>query len=104
MSLKLCKFSGNYSNNNNPIAMVNEVASNKSFGGQQKVFEHDSEECKCRMKFGVYFPPQVCYVTYVNKFRVYEVMLVVVCYKINSFIVLSYFIHCLAVLVFKLDL
>jgi len=48
---------GNFSNNNNQ-AMVNEVVSNKSFGGQQKVFEHDSEECKCRMKFGVYFPPQ----------------------------------------------
>ena len=39
--------------------MVNELTSNKSFGGQQKVFEHDSEECKCRMKFGVFFPPQV---------------------------------------------
>jgi len=38
--------------------MVNEVASNKSFGGHQKVFQHDSLECKCKMTFGVYFPPQ----------------------------------------------
>ena len=47
--------------------MVNEVASNKSFGGQQKVFEHDSEECKCRMKFGVYFPPQVFFNVCLNR-------------------------------------
>ncbi|CAK8697526.1 S-formylglutathione hydrolase-like [Clavelina lepadiformis] len=37
---------------------VKEVASNKSFGGYQKVYEHESEECKCMMRFGVYFPPQ----------------------------------------------
>lgn len=37
---------------------VNEVACNKSFGGYQKVFEHESKECSCKMKFGVFFPPQ----------------------------------------------
>jgi len=35
-----------------------EVASNKVFGGFQMVFEHDSTECKCKMKFGIFFPPQ----------------------------------------------
>ena len=38
---------------------LKEVSSKKSFGGWQKVFEHESEECKCLMKFGVFFPPQV---------------------------------------------
>nr|CAB3243690.1 S-formylglutathione hydrolase-like [Phallusia mammillata] len=38
--------------------MTKEVSSNRSFGGWQKVFEHESEECKCPMKFGIFFPPQ----------------------------------------------
>jgi len=41
------------------IMGLKEVSSKKSFGGWQKVFEHESEECKCAMKFGVFFPPQV---------------------------------------------
>jgi S-formylglutathione hydrolase len=38
---------------------LKEVSSAKCFGGLQKVFEHDSSELKCRMRFGVYLPPQV---------------------------------------------
>ena len=38
---------------------LKEISSKKSFGGWQKVFEHESEETKCAMKFGVFFPPQV---------------------------------------------
>ena len=38
---------------------LKEVSSKKCFDGYQKVFEHESEECKCTMKFGIYFPPQV---------------------------------------------
>ncbi|XP_074027252.1 S-formylglutathione hydrolase isoform X1 [Leptinotarsa decemlineata] len=37
---------------------LTEVSSNKSFGGVQKVFSHDSKELGCTMKFGVYLPPQ----------------------------------------------
>jgi len=37
---------------------VSQVGCNKSFGGLQKIFEHESKECSCKMKFGVYFPPQ----------------------------------------------
>ncbi|CAH1957740.1 unnamed protein product [Acanthoscelides obtectus] len=37
---------------------LTEVSSNKSFGGFQKVFSHDSKELGCNMKFGVYLPPQ----------------------------------------------
>jgi S-formylglutathione hydrolase len=34
------------------------VSSNKSFGGHQKVFRHQSEVLGCSMNFGVYLPPQ----------------------------------------------
>ncbi|XP_066251180.1 S-formylglutathione hydrolase [Euwallacea similis] len=37
---------------------LTEVSTNKSFGGWQKVFSHDSKELGCTMKFGVYLPPQ----------------------------------------------
>lgn len=40
------------------MATVTEVSSNKMFGGWQKVFSHESKECKCTMKFGIYIPPQ----------------------------------------------
>lgn len=36
-----------------------EKACNRSFGGLQKVFEHESVELKCAMKFGVFLPPQI---------------------------------------------
>ncbi|CAH1403615.1 unnamed protein product [Nezara viridula] len=36
---------------------LKEIASNKSFGGYQKVFSHDSTSLKCNMKFGLYLPP-----------------------------------------------
>ncbi|KAK6195208.1 hypothetical protein SNE40_000682 [Patella caerulea] len=39
------------------MAALTEVSSNKSFGGQQKVFSHESAELKCTMKFGVFLPP-----------------------------------------------
>ena len=38
---------------------LKEVSSARCFGGLQKVFEHDSGELKCRMRIGVYLPPQV---------------------------------------------
>ena len=41
------------------MAALNGVSSVKCFGGFQKVFEHESSELKCRMKFSVYLPPQV---------------------------------------------
>ncbi|CAI5670484.1 unnamed protein product [Oreochromis niloticus] len=34
------------------------VSSNKCAGGFQKVFEHESTELKCKMKFAVYLPPK----------------------------------------------
>ncbi|XP_053403305.1 S-formylglutathione hydrolase-like isoform X3 [Mercenaria mercenaria] len=40
------------------MAALTEVSSNKMFNGLQKVFSHESKECKCTMKFGVYLPPQ----------------------------------------------
>ncbi|XP_060585072.1 S-formylglutathione hydrolase-like isoform X2 [Ruditapes philippinarum] len=38
------------------MAAITEVSCNKMFGGFQKVFSHESKECKCTMKFGVYVP------------------------------------------------
>jgi len=32
------------------------ISSNKCFGGFQKVYQHESSELKCTMKFGVYLP------------------------------------------------
>lgn len=37
---------------------LKEISSNKSFGGWQKVYTHESSELGCSMKFGVYLPPQ----------------------------------------------
>ena len=37
---------------------LKQVSSSKCFGGLQKVFEHDSIELKCKMKFAVYLPPK----------------------------------------------
>ncbi|KAL0850239.1 hypothetical protein ABMA28_012090 [Loxostege sticticalis] len=34
------------------------VSSNKSFGGYQKVYSHESSELKCKMNFSIYLPPQ----------------------------------------------
>lgn len=36
---------------------VKEIASNKCFGGIQKIFSHQSEVLGCRMNFGVFLPP-----------------------------------------------
>ncbi|RXN29053.1 S-formylglutathione hydrolase [Labeo rohita] len=37
---------------------LTQVSSNKCCDGYQKVFEHDSSELKCKMKFGIYLPPK----------------------------------------------
>ncbi|XP_029458739.1 S-formylglutathione hydrolase isoform X2 [Rhinatrema bivittatum] len=37
---------------------LKQVSSNKCFDGFQKVFEHDSTELKCKMRFGIYLPPK----------------------------------------------
>ena len=37
---------------------LKELANNKSFGGQQKRFEHKSTSCNCTMTFSIYLPPQ----------------------------------------------
>lgn len=37
---------------------LTEVSKAKCFGGWQKVVSHESSELKCKMKFGVYLPPQ----------------------------------------------
>lgn len=34
------------------------VSSNKIFGGNQKIYSHDSTELKCKMNFSIYLPPQ----------------------------------------------
>ncbi len=38
---------------------MQKVASNKSFGGEQLRYEHDSEVLHCKMKFSIYLPPNV---------------------------------------------
>ncbi|PSN32128.1 S-formylglutathione hydrolase [Blattella germanica] len=40
------------------MSALKEVSSNRSFGGYQKVFSHDSKELGCQMKFAIYLPPQ----------------------------------------------
>ncbi|MBN3308167.1 S-formylglutathione hydrolase isoform X2 [Amia ocellicauda] len=37
---------------------LTQISSNKCWGGFQKVFEHDSAELRCRMRFGIYLPPK----------------------------------------------
>ncbi|MEQ2258809.1 hypothetical protein XENORESO_002603, partial [Xenotaenia resolanae] len=37
---------------------LTQVSSNKCAGGFQKVYEHDSSELKCKMKFAIYLPPK----------------------------------------------
>ncbi len=37
---------------------LKELANNKSFGGQQKRFEHSSTSCNCTMTFSIFLPPQ----------------------------------------------
>lgn len=34
------------------------ISSNKIFGGDQKVYSHESSELKCKMNFSIYLPPQ----------------------------------------------
>ena len=41
------------------MAALKVVSSSKSFGGFQRVYEHQSEVLKCAMKFAIYLPPQV---------------------------------------------
>uniref|UniRef100_A0A8C6TCI3 S-formylglutathione hydrolase n=1 Tax=Neogobius melanostomus TaxID=47308 RepID=A0A8C6TCI3_9GOBI len=42
------------------MASMKEVSSNKCAGGFQKVFEHESTELKCKMKFAVFLPRRTC--------------------------------------------
>ncbi|XP_036097715.1 LOW QUALITY PROTEIN: S-formylglutathione hydrolase-like [Molossus molossus] len=37
---------------------LKQISSNKCFGGLQKVFEHDSVELNCKMKFAIFLPPK----------------------------------------------
>ncbi|KAG6453646.1 hypothetical protein O3G_MSEX008251 [Manduca sexta] len=37
---------------------LEQVSSNKIFGGQQRVYSHESSELKCKMNFSLYLPPQ----------------------------------------------
>lgn len=37
---------------------IKNISQNKSFGGTQSVFSHESTETGCTMRFGVYLPPQ----------------------------------------------
>uniref|UniRef100_A0A3B4AMS1 S-formylglutathione hydrolase n=1 Tax=Periophthalmus magnuspinnatus TaxID=409849 RepID=A0A3B4AMS1_9GOBI len=37
---------------------MKEVSSNKCAGGFQKVFEHESSELRCKMRFAVFLPPK----------------------------------------------
>ncbi|KAK9504581.1 hypothetical protein O3M35_010886 [Rhynocoris fuscipes] len=39
------------------MGALKEISSNKSFGGYQRVYSHESEVLKCTMKFGIYLPP-----------------------------------------------
>ncbi|PIK55647.1 S-formylglutathione hydrolase [Apostichopus japonicus] len=40
------------------MGSIEEKSSNKMFGGLQKVYTHDSSECKTKMTFGVFLPPR----------------------------------------------
>lgn len=40
------------------MTQIKLIASNKSFGGVQKVYSHHSKELDCEMKFAIYLPPQ----------------------------------------------
>lgn len=37
---------------------LTQVSSNKVFGGEQKVYSHESSELQCKMNFSIYLPPQ----------------------------------------------
>jgi S-formylglutathione hydrolase len=37
---------------------VKQVSGQKCFGGEQRVYVHDSRETRCAMRFGVFLPPQ----------------------------------------------
>nr|XP_032830922.1 S-formylglutathione hydrolase isoform X1 [Petromyzon marinus] len=41
-----------------PAMALVEISSNRIFEGYQKVFEHESLELKCKMRFGIYLPPK----------------------------------------------
>ncbi|MGI1678395.1 MAG: S-formylglutathione hydrolase [Cellvibrionaceae bacterium] len=41
------------------LEMMNEISSNKMFGGDHKRFTHQSKSCCCEMTFAIYLPPQL---------------------------------------------
>lgn len=40
------------------MTQIKLVASNKCYGGYQKIYSHHSKELSCEMKFAIYLPPQ----------------------------------------------
>lgn len=40
------------------MTQITLVSSNKSFGGYQRIYSHQSKEVACEMKFAIYLPPQ----------------------------------------------
>lgn len=48
------------------MAEVKQVSDAKCFGGQQRVYEHDSKELGCKMKFAVFFPSTAAHSTEVK--------------------------------------
>ncbi|XP_041067853.1 S-formylglutathione hydrolase isoform X1 [Carcharodon carcharias] len=41
---------------------LTQISSAKCFEGYQKVYEHESSELKCKMRFGIYLPPKTQHV------------------------------------------
>ncbi|KAI2660636.1 S-formylglutathione hydrolase [Labeo rohita] len=54
----LFMYGSQFINTVNGAMALTQVSSNKCCDGYQKVFEHDSSELKCKMKFGIYLPPK----------------------------------------------
>ena len=40
------------------VSPLTQVAANRSFGGEQRVYTHAAQSTACTMRFGVYLPPQ----------------------------------------------
>lgn len=40
------------------MTQIKLIASNKTFGGYQKIYSHHSKELDCEMRFAIYLPPQ----------------------------------------------
>lgn len=40
------------------MTQIKLISSNKSFGGFQRIYSHQSKELSCEMNFAIYLPPQ----------------------------------------------